>query len=310
MTTTEEPTTPPITEDLPSEVDRFLAAYFAMVKAMKDNKNRYLAGVTPWEGLYGDIARLRAALKQHREESQAPRQEELSSAQSNNVHEREIEETHESYGVVQFSRVSGGGHRLFGSTTPATHFFTLVIRRGRRHLSAHDESFMYDHRYQPIVEVQLSAAQFAELITTMNVGCGVPCTITDVMGVRMSPVPRAPAALEHMYEDFRNRTQDFVAKLEGSKAELASVLAKPNLNKADKQQINDLMNKVLMEVKHNMPFVLQTFSEHAEKVVQRGKTEVESFIQLALTKAGIKAIEANGGTLRLTEGIERKEGSK
>ena len=39
------------------------------------------------------------------------------------------------------------------------------------------------------IEVALSAAQFAEAITQMNMGEGVPCTLRSVEGVSMENVP-------------------------------------------------------------------------------------------------------------------------
>ena len=83
-------------------------------------------------------------------------------------------EKHPSFGMVGFSRISCGNQRLFGSSIEHDTMIALRV-----HTAYRTESFGYEHVYadEDIVEVMLSPAQFSELLTTMNIGDGVPCTI-------------------------------------------------------------------------------------------------------------------------------------
>ena len=76
--------------------------------------------------------------------------------------------THPSYGMVQFSRVTGGNCRLFGSALEGhNHRIELRIFEAEMHID-HDLHMERPYGKGQIIEVALSAAQFAELLTTMN----------------------------------------------------------------------------------------------------------------------------------------------
>ena len=108
----------------------------------------------------------------------------------------EFEREHPSYGILHISRTSGGTSaiRLFGSPL-ATHYGTirLTISKGKWiHGLNHDRYFGMSKDF---IEVEMSAAQFADAITSLNMGSGTPCTIRYVGGER---VPDPP---DHATED-------------------------------------------------------------------------------------------------------------
>lgn len=86
-------------------------------------------------------------------------------------------EHHESYGLAQFSRIGGKSGKLFGSSIEHQHFIELTISRASR-----SRQFQHDH-YMPdqeLISVFMSPTQFAELLTSLNVGTGVPVTIKHI----------------------------------------------------------------------------------------------------------------------------------
>src|SRR6185312_8767541 len=114
--------------------------------------------------------------------------------------ELQVEE-HESYGVVGFNRVTGNPGSLFGSSINHSNFIRLRISRAARewHLS----TYWYRDREQ-LIELDLSAAQFADLITSMNVGVGVPCTLRYVGTDRMAECPSHDQRAKHNDDFTRN----------------------------------------------------------------------------------------------------------
>ena len=79
----------------------------------------------------------------------------------------DIVTTHPSFGIAKFSRHScSHPQSLFGSSIGHENTITLTISRAD-HIRS-DSS--YDRYYEKgqIIEVEMSAAQFAEMITTMN----------------------------------------------------------------------------------------------------------------------------------------------
>lgn len=248
------------------------------------------------------LDKLKAAFLAHRGEGpEVPRAPYQRTVTRNNIRDVEMEETHESYGLAQISRVSGGA-RLFGSSVRHQHFFYLKVHRGRRVSTPTGEHFYTDGRV-PIIEVAFSPAQFVELITTMNIGSGIPCTITEVEGIHMDPTPDdAGNELKVMVEMFEDRIGEAVDKLRAHDNDLGKLLDKKTFNKDDKEKIRSVVHAARRLLDDSAPFILKVFGEHTEKMVAKGKLEVESFITLALQRAGIKSIKDSGGKLLLGSG--------
>ena len=89
-------------------------------------------------------------------------------------------ETHESYGMVQFSRMScSPASPLFGSSVRHSNLICLRINKARKYRDFQQDRYMSDGT---VCEVWMSPTQFAEAITAFNVGDGVPATLRMVQG--------------------------------------------------------------------------------------------------------------------------------
>lgn len=252
----------------------------------------------------GPLRKLRAALASHTGQApEVPRKPYKRTTKVGAGRENEIEERHESFGLVNVSRVQGYS-KLWGSSVRHHYYFRLQVLRAKRVVTGTMEHFWDDGRV-PIVEISLSAAQFVEMITSQNIGSGVPCTISYVEGVPMDEVPEgAGSDLKLMVEMFEDRMVETVDAVRKSDDELAGLLDKKSFTIADKQKIREAVHAARRLIDENAPFILKTFGEHAEKMLARSKMEIDAFIQLAINRAGIKAIKDNNGTLMLGSGDE------
>lgn len=82
---------------------------------------------------------------------------------------------HESYGMLGFHRVTcSSAQPLYGSSIKHRDTIMLTLKTGhmRRNLN---EDWYYGDR--TLFKVEMSATQFADLITSLNQGDGVPVTI-------------------------------------------------------------------------------------------------------------------------------------
>lgn len=273
---------------------------------------RYLDKTSPHRGAFNDLwgaaRQLEAALNAERGTPRpVPRQPYESSrkkSHSGATRPDEIEETHESYGVIHISRVSGSSRRLFGSSVRHGHFFTMKVSRAKRVAGEFGEHF-YDTTQ--ICEVHMTAAQFVDAITTMNQGEGIPCTILRVEGVLMDDVPDDAGSelriiAEGAKEEFEAIAEGFVK----AEAELDDLLAKKSLTKDDKQRVKEAVYRARRYFKESAPFAAQMLTEMTEKVVVKGRADIESFMRLALERAGIKSIKDSGGHLILESDTEKK----
>lgn len=194
---------------------------------------------------------------------------------------------HESYGLLSISRRQGGRSHLFGSAVEHHNTIALTISRAEhvRNLS-HD----WYRDTDQLIEVEMSPAQFAEAITTLNHGCGVPCTIRHLQGHPNIQEPPFESIRETFHNEFKEDMEKIAGRLVDDMREIEKVLEKKALNKADREMILKRLSMLHQEVKSNLPFVHKSFDEAVDKTVVQAKAEVEAFFTNAMIKAGQAAL--------------------
>lgn len=208
--------------------------------------------------------------------------------------DKEKEFHHESYGMLAFSRCQGSSGRLFGSALPKNNMFIQMrLKKGVRYHSLSHDRFMGK---ETIVEVSLSAVQFAELLTSMNMGDGVPCTIKYMA----DPVPHSFRELdepppmtteaEEVELGFKEDLKDLGELLASHVREANKILAKSTITKADRDTLRRMFERSAMEVRSNMPFVLRSFQESVKKMSAAAKAEVDAFMTHGLVSLGLSAL--------------------
>lgn len=198
-------------------------------------------------------------------------------------------ETHPSYGVICISRQSGD-RSLFQSAM--RHQYTISIEISHAELVHRMDGQDGQYPKQEIVEVLMSEAQFARAITSMNMGCGSPCTIHHI-GRKSVPEPpiiniRDPHIREinEAVDERFQQARQVLEKLE----KMRDDKARPTLKELD--SLTDNLRQSLDYFKVNFQFYIDTFHEKMEHIVADAKTEVEAHTQAVIAKVGMKAIEA------------------
>jgi hypothetical protein len=210
-------------------------------------------------------------------------------------------ERHESFGVIQANRVSGGA-RLFGSVLDQhQHYITITVSRGEARYQAFDERMCAwpDNSISGnIVELKLSAVQWAELITCMNTGLGTPCTLSHVRGRRMAPVPDTHEnRTDRVLEDFRASMKDAPRASHEAAAKLREAIEETNLSQKAKSKLLTLLSPIAPAHEAGVPFVLQRFNEAAETSVQAVKAEIDASITLVAQSLGLAEMRSRAARL-------------
>lgn len=185
---------------------------------------------------------------------------------------------HPAFGMIGFSRVMGGDNVLFGSSIKHNDRIQLKIKHGKQDRTLHD-----DHYYgrKTIIEIEMNYSQFAECISAMNVGDGVPCTIryTEKEGY-------IPAIEESnsKREQFRNEFGDTIAKaMEQVQNQInqiqESINNKKNLGVKDRKEIISQLQQVKYNIGCNLDFCVEQFDEQMDKSTMEAKGEIEAFCQ-------------------------------
>lgn len=199
---------------------------------------------------------------------------------------------HPSYGLVSFSHRQGNPKLFHSALEHHYNYVTLSIKNGTL-IRSDSGDRLYGPMHGNIVEVDLSASQFAELLTTMNIGVGVACTIRSVAGKQVPPPPDIDSQPENLRAEFRDRARDFTNLILKETEEVGTLLKdKANLNKADRAKIQGILTRVAQELAQNMPFFLTMYQEATEKVADAAKAEIEGFMVSAVRQAGLAALAA------------------
>lgn len=186
--------------------------------------------------------------------------------------------THPAFGMLKFHRVSGGDNTLFGSSIKHNDKIVMTLKHGEeiRTLSR-DYYFGKDI----IAEVEMSYSQYAECITAMNIGDGIPCTIRFTE--RDGNIPKI-AENNMKREQFINEFSETIKKAMSQVQEQidsiqASIDNKKNLGAKDKQEIVNQLSQVKNNIGYNLDFCVKRFNEQMDKTVCEAKGEIEAFCQ-------------------------------
>lgn len=210
--------------------------------------------------------------------------------------------THPSYGMLLFGRRTGGKTALFGSSIEHSDTIAMVLTHGEVTRGLNTDWY---YGNKQIVEVEMSYSQFAEAITSMNMGSGVPVTIrqTEKDG-RISPCD-----FINKREQFQNELKDRLNnanELSMSLAkEVAEIFEKKTLNKSDKQEIMGKINHIIAQVSSNVSFTYDCFNEQMDKTVTEAKGEIEAFCQNKINSiAQVALVEHREDLLKLDNPVD------
>jgi hypothetical protein len=226
--------------------------------------------------------------------------------------DKETTHSHESYGLLRFSRISGGHDNLFGSSIKHGEKISMEVTRAtkRRNLN----QYWYSPK-EHLIEIMMSPSQFAEAITSMNHGCGIPITINYVGREHMSECPETNER-QKFEDEFKQDVEDATQLMVDMEKEIGEILSKKSVNKGDREQIRALTQKLIRQTRSHLTFVQSQFNEACDATVKEAKAEVEATILHAIVDAGLDAIASGDAQqmirerlphLQLDEGDEEPE---
>lgn len=210
---------------------------------------------------------------------------------------RDIEEVieHPAFATIGASRVQSTGHTLFQSEFKHQSLITIRIKGARVHRGLSNDRVSTSSRL-PYVEVDLTESQWATFVSSLNVGEGVPCTLTYLHEHGYIPqIPKPPERKQQFTKEMTDTLQDSVNHLKKIEETLKDAKMTEKLR-------NELMGHVRMakqEIQSNMPFVEKQFAEHVENTTEAAKQEIHGYMVGHLQRAGLAALVREGGPLQL-----------
>lgn len=207
--------------------------------------------------------------------------------------------SHPSYGTLAFRRRSGGITPLFGSSIEHKDTIGMVLYHANITRGLHSDHISTDGM---VAEVEMSYSQFAEAITSMNMGNGVPVTIRWNEKDGKIPPCNFVSKRDQFVNEFkekRKKATDESQQLIKDVAELFS--QKKALTKADKDAILNKLHHLNMDIGCNMDFIADQFNEQMDKTVMEAKGEIEAFMQNKVNTIATAALVEHKDELLILE---------
>ena len=203
---------------------------------------------------------------------------------------------HPAFGMIGFSRVCGGENILFGSSIKHNDRIIMKIKHGEQDRCLHEDHY-YGHGL--ITEVEMSYSQFAECISTLNVGDGVPCTIRFTEKDGNIPYIKENNSKR---EQFRNEFSDTILKaMEQVQDQINDIQKslddKKNLGVKDRKEMISKLQQVKYNIGSNLDFCVEQFDEQMDKTTMEAKGEIEAFCQNKINSIAQAALAENRGKI-------------
>jgi len=201
--------------------------------------------------------------------------------------EKDERHTHPSFGQIHFSRVNGRSS-FYGSELEQDHFITMEVKQSeiQRGLS-HDWYFAHS---SPIIAIRMTSNQFAEMLTSLNHGSGVPCTIEIVNQKPVEKYPAPESRKDFVHRKFEERMKEFGNQIRENQKKATDIVKKKTLSKQDIHDLTNQLEWLTGEVERNIPFFAKCFQEVTDEIVVEAKAEVENAIQHKITTLGLNEL--------------------
>lgn len=191
--------------------------------------------------------------------------------------------THPAFATISVSR---------GHCTPPAHLFGSPIRQDdfvRISISdaVMDRRHHEDHAYsgEPIVEIMLSPAQWAEFMLSVGVGGGVPATIIrrDRMPVPAIDMPSSASRHKEEMDDFGDKVIDRFAEV------VDALEAEINGGSVSRKRLRDIARDARLAVEHVRPnarFMTDQLQRAADKIIESAQAVINTRLERASHKLG------------------------
>ena len=194
---------------------------------------------------------------------------------------------HPSFANLYIGRSQCSGQKaLFGSSIK--HHDTITLKIFPAFIDRDLNMDRYFPEARPYIEIEMSQSQFAQAITSLNMGAGVPVTLRRLHDQYIEPCPFVDKR-EQFNNEFREDMNALTRKItEATKHVEKLIEEKRTFNKADKDQILSALKSVTSQLASHYPYMYSMFNEQMDKTVTEAKAEIESHLQARMEDMALK----------------------
>lgn len=201
--------------------------------------------------------------------------------------EKEKQMHHETYGTLSVCRAQGGSHVLFGSSIKHNTYMTISLHTAHVSRELSNDFICPD---KTLFEVDMSPSQWAEFVSSVGVGAGVPCTIRWRDGHRTEQCPFI-SKREQFDAEFDDTVQKSIESIQAAMKQAEGLLQKKSLTKADRENLLSEIQTAYNAISDAIPFIKQQFTEQMDRTVVEAKGEFEAWKDMNLHNLGVQSIQ-------------------
>ena len=201
-----------------------------------------------------------------------------------------VTESHPAFGMISLCRTTCSPPQvLFGSAVKHSNYISITIREATRESSiSHDWYFGKNE----LIRVEISGTQLGDMLSSMNVGDGVPCTIQRFNGESRPEIKEFSTIQKEAQDQMEERLNKVFEKSKSLLSKAREMVEKGTPKKAEKEELLSLLTQLSHGIGGSIAFAGKCFDEKVEKMVTQAKGEVESFINSKIHSAGLAALGA------------------
>lgn len=193
---------------------------------------------------------------------------------------------HPSYGVIGISRVNGHQH-FFGSDTKPDSYIDIRIKRAEQ-INEIGRSWYFGK--ERLIELRMTNTQFAEMITSLNQGGGIPCTLEFVAGEgKIEQEKEKEYKVDFHKRKMSENAQKVLERLNSQIEDATKSIQK--LPKKDQENLNIIFSSLKRDLNQNFPWYMQQYYETMETVAQDIKSNMEADLMHKLQQLGLETLQ-------------------
>lgn len=206
--------------------------------------------------------------------------------------------SHPSFGMVHVSHRQGDEH-LFGSEVKTSSSVSISIEECEVNQSLGRNWY---HGRRPIVEIQMTPVQYAEMISHPNAS-GVPCTIRYRNDIGHIEQGHIDTVTQYAINELNESLDELPTTLKDYQARAEELLKRSGtLKKDEKMELLRGMYRIVSILGNSLDFRRDSVLESIDKARMEAKAEISHHIQSAINKLGIDTLKNPEAIKLITDG--------
>lgn len=201
----------------------------------------------------------------------------------------ENEKSEDYMGMISWSKTSCSSPRaMFGTEIKTDHPIKVSISHAVENREL-NRNWYFPHK--EIVEIEMSPVQWAEFLTSGNTS-GVPCTLKEIEGKRMSE-PKFDNVFDVYNKEVEEHLNNTVNDVKKISETLNDLIESKKISSKSAESLKLILDKVQMNLSSNMDYTKACFKDDMSNVVMKAKAEFNAYVESRIYEIGIETIKSD-----------------